>query len=68
MVPRKGGINSSCANALFQRKQFSETNETLHAFQQISDLKIFPECFHGSLKMLWRVTCGLRAYKWTPLT
>jgi len=27
-----------------QRKQFSETNVTLHAFQQISDLKIFPEC------------------------
>jgi len=28
-----------------QRKQFSETNVTLglHAFQQISDLKIFPE-------------------------
>jgi len=26
-----------------QRKQFSETNVTLHAFQEISDLKIFPE-------------------------
>jgi len=32
-----------------QRKQFSETNVTSYAFQQISDYKIFPECF-------WRAT------------
>jgi len=41
-----------------QRKHFSETNVTLHAFQQISDLKIFPECVRGSLKTLRRATCG----------
>jgi len=35
-----------------QRKQFSETNVTLHAFQQISDLKIFSQCFRGPLKTL----------------
>jgi len=28
-----------------QRKQFNETNVTFHAFQQISNLKIFSECF-----------------------
>ena len=27
-----------------QRKKFSEINVTFHAFQQISDLKIIPEC------------------------
>jgi len=36
-----------------KRKQFSEANVISHAFQQISDLKIFPECFPGPLKMLW---------------
>jgi len=36
-----------------QRKQFSKTNVTSHAFQQISDLKIFPERFRGPLKTLW---------------
>jgi len=30
-----------------QRKQFSETNVTGHTFQQISDLKNFPESVHG---------------------
>jgi len=32
-----------------QRKQFSETNATSQAFQQISDLKSFPECIRGQL-------------------
>jgi len=50
-----------------QRKQFSETNVTLHAFQEISDLKIFPEWFRGPLKTMWRATCGLRACGWTTL-
>ena len=44
-----------------QRKQFSETNATSHAFQQISDLKIFLEWLCGPLKTLWRATCGPRA-------
>jgi len=39
-----------------QRKQFSETNATSHAFQQILALKIFPERFRGPLKTLWRPT------------
>jgi len=39
----------------------------LHAFQQISDLKIFPECFCGPLKTLLRATCGARACSWTTL-
>jgi len=47
--------------------QFNETNVTLNAFQQISDLKIFPECFRGSLKTRWRATCGQRACSWTTL-
>jgi len=50
-----------------QRKQFNETNVTLHAFQQISDQKIFLECFGGPLKTLWRATYGLRACSWTTL-
>ena len=41
-----------------QRKQFSETIVASHDFQQISDLKIFPECFRGPLQTLWRATCG----------
>jgi len=50
-----------------QRKQFSKTNVTSHAFQQISDLKIFPERFRGQLKTLWQATCGPRAFSWTTL-
>jgi len=50
-----------------QRKQFTETNVTSHAFQQMSDLKIFPECFRGPLQTLWQATCGLRACIWTTL-
>ena len=50
-----------------QRKQFSKTNVTSHAFQQISGLKIFPECFRGPLKTLWRATCGRQACSWTTL-
>jgi len=48
-----------------QCKQFSKTNVTLHAFEQISDFKTFPECFRGPLKTLWRATCGPRACSWT---
>ena len=33
-----------------QRKHIGETNVTLHAFQQTSDFKIFPEWFRGPLK------------------
>jgi len=50
-----------------QCKQFSETIVTSQAFQQISDLKCFPECFRGPLKTLWWVTCGPRACSWTTL-
>jgi len=50
-----------------KHKEFSEANVTSHAFQQISDLKIFPECFCGSLKKLWRATCHPRACSWTAL-
>ena len=50
-----------------QRKQFSETNVTSHAFQQISDLKIFPECFRRPLKTLWWAACGPGACSWTTL-
>jgi len=56
MSHRRGGIHCSCANALYPA-QATDTNVTLHAFQQISDLKIFPECVRGR-KRLWRVTCG----------
>jgi len=50
-----------------QRMQFSKTNVTSHAFQQISDLKIFPERFRGPLKTLWQATCSPRACSWTTL-
>ena len=50
-----------------QRKQFSETNVHLHAFQQISDLKTFPECVSRPLKTLWLVTCCPRDCSWTIL-
>jgi len=42
---------------LIQRKKFSESNVTLHTFQQISDFKIFPECSRWPLKPLWRGFC-----------
>jgi len=42
-------------------------SKTSHAFQQISDLKIFPECFRGPLKTLWRATCRPRACSWMTL-
>ena len=48
-----------------QLKQFSETNVTSYAYQQISDLQTFPECIRGLLKPLWRATCGPWAYGWT---
>jgi len=63
MVHRKGIIHCSCANAFIQRKKFSDTNATSHAFEQISDLKISPEHFPGPLKTLWRDTCGTQACK-----
>ena len=44
-----------------QGKQFSKTNVTSHVFEQISDFKIFPECFREPLKTLWRATCGPHA-------
>jgi len=50
-----------------QRKQFSETNETSPAFQNISDLKIYPECVRVPLETLWRVTGGPWACSWTTL-
>jgi len=52
---------------VIQRKQFSETYVTSRAFQEISDLKIFPECFRGPLKKLWPATCCPRACSWTTL-
>jgi len=35
--------------------------------EKISDLMIFPECFRGPLKTLWRATCGPRAANCPPL-
>jgi len=36
-------------------------------FEEISDLKIFFECFRGPLKTLWRTTFGPRAAICPPL-
>jgi len=36
--------------------------------EEISDLMIFPECFRGPLKTLWRATCGPRAANCPPLS
>jgi len=67
MVHRKDVIHCSCANAHYLPHQFSDTNVTSHAFQQISDWKIFLKCFRGPLKTLWLATCGPRACSWTTL-
>jgi len=53
MVRIKGSIIVLVQMHFIRRKQFSETNVTSHAFQQISDLKIFPECVRGPLKTLY---------------
>jgi len=37
------------------------TNIHCDKFEEISDLKVFPECFRGPLKTLWQATCGGRA-------
>jgi len=62
MVHIKGIIHCFFMQTHFiQRKQFNETNITSHAFQQISNLKIFSECFRGSLKTMCRAICGQQA-------
>jgi len=47
MVHGKDIIHCFAQMHFIKRKQFSEINVTSHTFQQISDLKIFPECFRG---------------------
>jgi len=44
-------------------------NTTIYCekLEEISDLMIFPEYFRGSLKTLWRATCGPRAANCPPL-
>jgi len=49
-----------------EKKQVSvqvSFNTYIHCdkLQEISDLKIFPECFCRKLKTMWRATCGPRA-------
>jgi len=51
-----------------QRKQFNDTNETSPAFQNISDLKIFPDRVRGPLETLWQATGGERACSRTTLS
>jgi len=53
MVHRKALFIVLVQMHFIQRKQFSETNVTLHVFQPISHFQTFPECFCRSLKMLW---------------
>jgi len=62
MVHRKAPFIVLVEMRFIQRKQFIETNVTSHAFQQLSDLLIFPECFRGPLKALWWSTCGTLAW------
>ena len=45
-------------------KQFSETNVNSHN-TLFNKFHIFPECFCGPQKMLWRITCSLQACIWT---
>jgi len=52
---------------VIQRKQFSVTNVIPHAFQQISDSSIFPECFRGPPKTLLRAAWGTFTCSWTSL-
>jgi len=35
--------------------------------EEISELKIFPECFRGPLKTMWRAKCGPQAANCPPL-
>jgi len=44
------------------------TNIYCDKFKEISDLKIFPECFRGPLQALWRATHGSRAAICPPQT
>jgi len=53
-----------------QRKQFSETNVTSRALQQILYFKIFPECFRGPLMELYGLHAASRPVvepHWTGL-
>ena len=61
IVDRKCTVLFTVLMHFIQCKHFSETDVTSRAFQQISDLKIFPECFRGPLIALWRATCGPEA-------
>jgi len=61
MVHRKGIVLVEIH--FMECKQFSETNVISHAFQQISDSKIFPKCFTGYWKNK-QVTCYLWACRW----
>jgi len=62
MVHRKGSFHCSCTNELCptQAIRWDKCNFTRFS-KQIPHLQIFCECFRGSLKTLWRATCGLRA-------
>jgi len=58
--------------ALVKMKQVSvqvspNTNIYCEKLEELSDLMIFPECFHGPLKTLWRATCGQQAANCPPL-
>jgi len=65
MVHRKGSSMVGFEQINFiRRKQYCSKCK----LTQISHLKIFPECFCGPLKILWRATCGPRAANYLPLT
>ena len=42
------------------------TNIYCERLEEITDLKIFPECFQGPLKTLWWITCGPQAANCPP--
>jgi len=68
MFHTKGIIHWSCANALYLTQAIQRDKCNLTRFIRFQDLKIFPECFRGPMKTLWRATCGPRACTWMDHT
>jgi len=68
MAHKKGFIIIVLVQVHFiQRKQFNDRNVNSHNFKQISELKTFPDCFRGPLKVPWRATRGSRAANCPPM-
>jgi len=61
-----GGGPYVCSEIEAGLGQSFSTNICCGKLEEISDLKIFSECFSGPLETLWRATFGLRAAIFPP--